>query len=669
MATPSKLCQHDLCHLILRFFLAIKEGQPNSLSTFKQTWKELHFSWIFHVMPRSFTFDRYVQLLYSIILDALVSGFPRHVVHDLTVETRRNELLSNEEEDNDQRPGPSNRAHSNIEDEPIAPELQHLLFEELPPALLSPRQQQQQPPLPAIPEEEEEDWLQESDHPILDLLKPNLNLEIASLFALLCLFHAQPSQNFPSVKIYLSKEHQAAFLNMLPNLSAAAATSSVEQQHKCLEAQSVAKYLLDNAFVLGGGSSAQTTTPSSARLKSPGTSTSPFLNPQAAEEAAIVREVKFQLSSALKGLGAKFLPPMYDDYREKLERVWKVTAPPGGDGGGGEPLSLEKGGNVPPQPQPQPQPISDLSLGKLLNQYVEYKEAEVQYLLAHGKKWRIRKLARGIPKSAGKMETEAVKSLSTGVFKSQHQLQRIIEEEEETTTTTTTGRKEVQAEQTEGEEVGKQQQADFGGLPPSARRAMELEVKRKQEIKKRAKAWTDRMGIDATNLAASGGGSFEDAAALQHGDEDSLMEDMPTDLPGLHDWIPPSATAATLSMYDYEEEGEDRGGRDATPPGAVAAERNAGGGGGGMSTGGEITEATVEQQLEGEEDLTLHTKQGRSKGKGKRSSSIKSSETSKKAKKLKTVDTKKLESVLAEQAEIVKRTLAQAQTEAEDYDD
>lgn len=611
-------------------------------------------------MPRSFTFDRYVQLLYSIVLDAMASGFPRQVVHGVTVEMRKKESLLNEEEeeDNDQRPGPSNRACSSIEDEIIAPELQYLLFEELPPALLSPPQKQQQPAITAIPEEEEEDWLQEPDHPVLDLFKPNLKLQIASLYALLCLFHAQPSQNFPSVKIYLTKEHQAAFLNMLPDLSAAA--EGEEQQY--LEAQSVAKYLLDNAFVLGGGSSAQVTTASSAALKSPGISTNPLFNPQAAEEAAIVREVKYQLSSALKGLGAKFLPLMYDDYREKLEHVWKVTAPPGG--GDGEASSLEKGGNAPPQPQP----ISDLSLGKLLNQYVEYKGAEVQYLLAHGKKWRIRKLARGIPKSAGLMETEAVKSLSTGVFKSQQQLQRIEEEAEETTTTG--GRKEVQSEQTEAEEVTKQQKADLSGLPPSARRAMERQVKRKQEIKKRAKAWTDRMGIDATNLAASGGGdSFEDVAALQqHGDdddEDSLMEDMPTDLPGLHDWIPPSATAATLSMYDYEEEGEGReGGCDATPPGAVAY-RNAGG----MSTGGAITEGTVEQRYEGEgEGVELTPQKGSSKGRGKQSSGGRSSESSKKAKKLKPVDTKKLESVLAEQAEIVKRTLAQAQTEQEDYD-
>ncbi|KAK2078456.1 hypothetical protein QBZ16_003296 [Prototheca wickerhamii] len=133
-----------------------------------------------------------------------------------------------------------------------------------------------------------------------------------ALFCLFTLFFSQPCQ--PRVKIYLTLEHAAAL-----------------QEYA--------------AFLVTQGASRHR------------------------EEAAVLREIRFNLASGFKGLGGRRLESLYDAYAAALSGVWDAAG------------RADQGAA-------RPQSIADLGLGKLLAEYAGAKELECGLLVRGGRRLR-----------------------------------------------------------------------------------------------------------------------------------------------------------------------------------------------------------------------------------------------------------------------------------------
>ncbi|KAI3425156.1 hypothetical protein D9Q98_008927 [Chlorella vulgaris] len=474
-----------------------------------------------------------------------------------------------------------------------------------------PQPSQQQMELPPLPTEQELAWLKQH----------SLELQAAALLVLFCIHAAQPPLPFPglrsvgeaaaaapappqlgasatgsqpveavahgrggggSVKIYLSAEHQAAVLALVPQLpdSCPEALQALRQLRGCgaLVMGSHRRLAVLPVDAVSGG----------AEGLAPG-----LFHGIHGEELSVMREVRYQLNSSLRGLGTSGLGQRCGEYQDKLAVMWGAVAAaaPAGRRQGGDREPLES--------------IADLRVGSMLHEFTERKHAHLQLLLQHGRSGTARLLQQASHAAQRGPLTMAARAAAARVepeqrrrgqrhrdFKQKQQQRRLAQQAAAPgqagqeaggalleaaaapagggaalagsagAFSTASDRKRQAKQRLERERIPRKARARAkgaggaagGGAAAGGYRGIitqveQREQQRQQDIRRRQDAWRLQAGLPAlpgpqdapaANGGGYGGGAFEAAYGDSDGAEDVSeavdFSDMPDDLPDMHDW-------------------------------------------------------------------------------------------------------------------------------------
>lgn len=481
---PHMLCEADLCSLFLRYLICTAhDGMALTLSTFKQCWRQLHFSYMLQIRPPRYTSDSFVQLLYNLAMDRLSQGFPKALAMSV-VRGSLDYIQYNE--------------HENIgreENHEMDPDLRRLLLEDHVELLDGDRDHQQ-------PE-----WLKDAMQTAINLLTTStLEMKAAVFYFMLCVYDSQPALPAP-VKVRVSKEHQSAILQAAEELFKA----NMNEPLDCL-----ARLYDEDLLVLASATSACCRANQQRNVSLLPANTVPgLLGSTDAAEAALLREIRFFLSSTLRGLGTSYLVNDFANYSSLLSKVWQLSADP---------------------TAPPPEGIADVSLGKILKEFTDFKNAEIGMLYKHGKVWRRRKSGKELLSMTGDRRQGTTAEIpSPSEAKTTSMLPGTMQTE---TSPVQSSHKRIPHAVSKGE---------YSLLPAAAKRVLKKEAARRDDIRKRANAWIERMGGDI---------EVPQSLLWPQSLAGESFEDMP-DLPGLPEWEPLSLAQYTTQYDDGSDEGDD----------------------------------------------------------------------------------------------------------------
>ena len=375
----------DILQLLVRYLLHARPSPPPSstapppsplwtpsLCEFKQTWKELGFSHIFHAVEPD-DIPTFIAEIYNFLL-AVIKGAtlpPLELEYLPLIASQRNDQQvqkqKQKKDGNCIAPSLTVGAEPSIEDEALPKEptstttmtpkktniKERLEFA----TTLESTTSQDLPPLTT----HDIAWIKAH-------VPQGPQIVSAGVFALYCTYYAQP--NTGSIKIRISKEEQQTLLGLAHYL----------HHTRSQEALLLFRQLLrDKAFIPSSFQHAKG--PSNgveAETLLPGVGATRLATGLRGPEAVLVREARFHFRSTLTGLGTAHLDPLFRGYEEKMKKLW--TALGAGGGGGGESGGSEKGA--------MPEGIADLSVGKWVHEYAVGKSKETNIVVEEGKYWR-----------------------------------------------------------------------------------------------------------------------------------------------------------------------------------------------------------------------------------------------------------------------------------------
>ncbi|KAL6774322.1 hypothetical protein ACKKBG_A24545 [Auxenochlorella protothecoides x Auxenochlorella symbiontica] len=534
----NKLAPHerDVWALLLHFLVRVAQGEAPSFPNFRRLWLDLGFSHVLQDVPYSFSKCQYQQAWYCTALNCVAGGVSADQANAvLATQPSEDSAPASDTQEPQAEPGTDLEALLlSLDPEPSAPgaapdqveltheELDHILTGdctapdmEAGPAAAQASQENES----SVPGGAHADFAQDPSLPprarpltpsdLESLELAGLDARVAALYCLYCLHSVQPRR--PRVKIYLSVEHQAALLELASQLPAGGRPEAVV----------ILRRLLGSCAFVPGCSGVRGKLPPDRLpfVRRPGSQTSlpPGLEN---EEAHTLREVKYVLSSGMRGLGAQHLVPLYDQYQTALGRVWQSKA--------------REGAPAPPQA------IADLTLGRLLKEYTEAKHSEISLLLQSGPG---ALACRGAAAEPSQGKAARPREGGPGGSRAMAKARRTVW-------------------QAAGASHKGQAAFDPLPLPAAARRVMEREAARKLDVQRRATTWAQHLGRAGT---PSGHISDDDMPSLP-----GLPEPLPTHTPSQSRGSGPVLQGASSSQ-SLEGTGEVQGFSD-----PVAGARQAG---------------------------------------------------------------------------------------------
>jgi hypothetical protein len=291
-----------------------------------------------------------------------------------------------------------------------------------------------------------------------------LYTKASAIYCLYCLFYAQPGS--PTIKILVGKEHQAAILEAVPALQ----TASMAEPVNLLRRLRADHVLVPGALHRPANATASLEN-SNAPL-APGIAVFGISHGLSAEEAAMLREVRFHFDASLPGLGTRHLGQICGDYQKTLEDVWKAFGHYS-DGEAGLPSNGVTAAGAAATP---PHFVADLEVGQYIDDYIVLKQVEIKKILQEGRVREESKAADG-SRMKGIQGTEAEKPRVRGVRPRRRQQRKAQREPAR-------GAMAVGAE----------------GLPVVARKLQARERARDREMRMRAQPWATRLGVDEEGL-------------------------------------------------------------------------------------------------------------------------------------------------------------------------
>uniref|UniRef100_A0A1D1ZR93 Uncharacterized protein n=1 Tax=Auxenochlorella protothecoides TaxID=3075 RepID=A0A1D1ZR93_AUXPR len=346
----NKLAPHerDVWALLLHFLVRVAQGEAPSFPNFRRLWLDLGFSHVLQDVPYSFSKCQYQQAWYCTALNCVAGGVSADQANAvLATQPSEDSAPARDTQEPQAEPGTDLEALLlSLDPEPSAPgaapdqveltheELDHILtggctvpdIEAGPAAAQAPQANESSVPGGAHADFAQDPSLPPRARPLtpsdLESLElAGLDARVAALYCLYCLHSVQPRR--PRVKIYLSMEHQAALLGRDAELASQLPAGGRP------EAVVILRRLLGSCAFVPGCSGVRGKLPPDRLpfVRRPGSQTSlpPGLEN---EEAHTLREVKYVLSSGMRGLGAQHLVPLYDQYQGDVCPPAPTSRPP-----------------------------------------------------------------------------------------------------------------------------------------------------------------------------------------------------------------------------------------------------------------------------------------------------------------------------------------------------